>query len=82
MAPLTDLVWAHRPALFPRHPKWQLDAHTFLQGFSMLHRDALGRVIAQVVALLEQRLMCAFDARLAATSWAILVANGWSMTIG
>ena len=30
----------------------------------MFHRDALGGVIAQVVALLEQRLMFAFDARL------------------
>ena len=30
----------------------------------MFHRDTLGGVIAQVVALLEQRLMFAFDARL------------------
>src|SRR5260370_1617549 len=29
-APLTDLVWAHRPELLPRHPACQLDAHTSL----------------------------------------------------
>jgi hypothetical protein len=40
--------------LLPCHLGWQLDAHAFLQWFSVFHRDALGGVIAQVVALLEQ----------------------------
>src|SRR5438552_9232995 len=61
LTPLTDGVRAHRRELFPRHSGWQLDAHTFLQWFSTFHCDTLGGVIAQVVTLLKQRLMCAFD---------------------
>jgi toxin-antitoxin system PIN domain toxin len=68
--------------LLPRHARWQLDAHTFLQRFSVFHREALGGVIAQVVALLEQRLMFAFDGRLGRDIRAILAANGWSMATG
>ena len=60
-APVTDFIRTHPRELLPRHSGWQLDAHTFLQRFSVFHRDALGRVIAQVVALLEHRLMFAFN---------------------
>jgi hypothetical protein len=48
----------------------------------VFHREALGGVIAQVVALLEQRLMFAFDGRLGRDIRAILAANGWSMATG
>ena len=63
-AALTDFVRAHSRKLLPRHTRRQLDAHAFLQRLAALHRDALGGAIAEVVALVEHRLMFAFDARL------------------
>jgi hypothetical protein len=59
---LTDGVRAHARELFPCYPRGQLDANAFLQRLAALHRDALGGVIAEVVALVEQRLVFAFDA--------------------
>jgi hypothetical protein len=59
---LTDRVRAHARELFPGYPRGQLDANAFLQRLAALHRDALGGMVAEVVALVEQRLMIAFDA--------------------
>src|SRR3984957_5244688 len=60
---VTDRVGRHARELFPGHPRWQPDAYPLLQWLPVLHRDALGGMVAEVVALLKQRLMFAFDAR-------------------
>ena len=45
-AALTNLIRAHRCELPPSHAAWQLDTHPFLERFSALHGDALGRAVA------------------------------------
>ena len=42
------------PQLFPSHSCGQLDADASLYRFPEVHRDTLGRAVAQVVALVEQ----------------------------
>src|SRR5712692_6753803 len=48
---LANLVRAHRRQPLPGHPGGQFDADAFLHGFSAIHRDPLGRAVAQIVAL-------------------------------
>src|SRR5258707_3336142 len=56
-----NLVRAHRRKLLPGHSGGQFDADAFLHGFSAIHRDPLGRAVAQIVALVEQSVMLLFN---------------------
>jgi hypothetical protein len=58
---IADLVRAHRRQPLPGHPGRQLDANALLNGFCPVHRDALGGVVAQIVTLAEQSVVCLFD---------------------
>jgi len=61
---VADLVWAHRGQPLPGHPGRQFDANSFLQRFAAVHRDTLDGAVAQIVALVEQRVVRLLDARL------------------
>jgi hypothetical protein len=63
-AAFSDFVRVHRGELFPRNALRQPNAHGLLQRFSVRHGDALGRAVAEVIALFEHLLMFAFDSGL------------------
>src|ERR1700730_8415939 len=49
-----NLIRGHLGKTLPGRATGKLDANTVLNGFTARHRYALSRVIAQVIALLEQ----------------------------
>jgi hypothetical protein len=59
-----DFIGTQRGEFLPGHSGGQLDANATLNRFPSRHRDALRRVITQVITLLEQRLMALHDVRL------------------
>jgi len=59
---LADLVRAHRRQTFPSNASRQFDADPLLHRFCSVDGDALGGAVAQVVALIEQRVVLLFNA--------------------
>ena len=58
---VADLVRGHGRQPLPGHASRQFDADALLNGFCPVHRDTLGGVVAQIVTLAEQSVMCLFD---------------------